>query len=41
VKAGRNALMSCSDMCDAYKMLPVCEKQRHLQCYGFCGALFI
>ena len=41
VKAGRNALMSCGDMCDAYKMLPVCLQQRHLQAYKFCGALFI
>ena len=41
VKAGRNALMSCSDMCDAYKMIPVCSRQRHLQSYTFCGALFI
>ena len=41
VKAGRNALMSCSDMCDAYKMLPVCLKQRQLQAYNLCGALFI
>jgi hypothetical protein len=31
VKAGRNALMSCSYMCDAYKMIQVCSQQRHLQ----------
>ena len=41
VKAGRDALISCSDMCDAYKMIPVCLKQRKLQAYSFCGALFI
>ena len=41
VHAGRNALMACSDLCDAYKMLPVCLPQRHLQSYTFCGALFI
>ena len=40
VKAGHNELMSCSDMCDAYKMLSVCLQQRHLQAYKFCGALF-
>ena len=41
VKAGRGALMSCSDMCDAYKMIPICLKQRKLQAYRFCGALFV
>ena len=41
VHAGRNALMACSDLCDAYKMLPVCLPQRHLQSYTFCEALFI
>ena len=41
VHAGRNALMACSDLCNAYKMLPVCLPQRHLQSYTFCGALFI
>ena len=40
-RAGRNAVMSCSDMCDAYKMIPVCLQQRQLQAYRFCGALFI
>ena len=41
VKAGRGAVMSCSDMKDAYKMMPVCLKQRKLQAYFFCGALFV
>ena len=41
VKAGRGAVMSCSDMRDAYKTIPVCLKQRNLQAYYFCGALFV
>ena len=41
VNAGPNALMACSDMKDAYKMLPVSLDQRELQAYDFCGATFI
>ena len=41
VKAGRGAVISCSDMKDAYKIIPVCLKQRKLQAYYFCGALFV
>ena len=41
VLAGRNAFMACSDMQSAYKMIPICKKQRKLQAYTFCGALFI
>ena len=39
--AGLNAHMACSDLKDAYKMIPVCLEQRYLQAYEFCGALFI
>ena len=39
--AGQHAYMACSDLKDAYKMLPVEECQRKLQAYFFCGALFI
>ena len=41
VKAGRYAYMACSDLKDAYKMIPVTLEQRKLQAYHFCGALFI
>ena len=41
VDAGRNAYMACSDLKDAYKMIPVTLEQRKLQAYHFCGALFI
>ena len=33
--------MACSDLKDAYKMIPVTLEQRRLQAYSFCGALFI
>ena len=32
--------LSCCDMKDAYKMMPVTLKQRQLQDYNFCGAVF-
>ena len=41
VEAGQGALMACSDMKDAYKMIPVCISQRELQAYKFCGGIFI
>ena len=41
INAGRNAFMACSDMKDAYKMIPVSLEQRNLQAYHFCGALFL
>ena len=39
--AGRNSFIACSDLKDAYKMIPVCKEQRKLQAYKFCDALFI
>ena len=41
VHAGRGAHMACSDLKDAYKMIPVTLEQRSLQAYHFCGALFL
>ena len=41
IYAGRNSLMACSDLKDAYKMIPVSMGQRKLQAYHFCGALFV
>ena len=41
VYAGRNSFNACSDLKDAYKMLPVTLRQRRLQAYHFCGALFV
>lgn len=41
IYAGRNSLLACSDLKDAYKMIPVTLQQRHLQAYSFCGALFV
>ena len=41
VDTGQGAFMACSDMKDAYKMIPVTLEQRKLQAYSFCGALFI
>lgn len=38
---GRGAFMACSDLRDAYKMIPVSSQQRNLQAYKFCGALFV
>ena len=40
-QAGRGAYMACSDVKDAYKLIPVCLDQRKLQGYCFCGAIFI
>ena len=39
--AGPDAYIACSDVVDAYKMIPVSKDQRKLQAYHFCGALFI
>ena len=33
--------MACTDLKDAYKMLPVCLEQRKLQAFKLCGAVFI
>ena len=41
VNAGQGAFIACSDLKDAYKMIPVTLEQRRLQAYSFCGALFI
>ena len=41
INAGHGAFMACSDLRDAYKMIPVSLQQRNLQAYQFCGALFI
>ena len=41
VSAGRDAFLACSDVKDAYKLIPVTTDQRRLQAYAFCGALFI
>ena len=41
IAAGQGAYMACSDLKDAYKMIPVEKDQRKLQAYNFCGALFI
>ena len=41
VNAGQGAFMACSDLRDAYKMIPVNLEQRKLQAYSFCRALFI
>ena len=40
-RAGWNSIMSKSDMVAAYKTLPVCIGQRHLQYFCFLGALFV
>ena len=40
-RSGRNALLSCCDMVSAYKALPVCRKQRRLQCFRFLGKDFV
>ena len=39
--AGQGAWLACTDMKDAYKMIPVDLSQRKLQAYSFCGAIFI
>ena len=41
LSAGQGAYLGCSDLKDAYKMIPVEMDQRKLQAYQFCGALFI
>merc|ERR1711872_1105119 len=41
VDAGLGAYKACSDLKDAYKMIPVTLEQRKLQAYSFCRALFI
>ena len=39
--SGQGSFMACSDLKDAYKMLPVSLQQRNLQAFKLCGALFI
>ena len=41
MRAGRNAVMSCSDMVSAYKNMPVTKEQRRLQVFEFCGKQFV
>ena len=41
VRAGKGAIISCSDMVSAYKTLPVCIKQRRLQVHHFLGKEFM
>ena len=41
IRAGRNSVMSCSDMTNAYKNLPVKLSQRRLQVFQFCGKQFV
>ena len=41
IHAGRYSFLACSDLRDAYKMIPVSLEQRNLQAYNFCGALFV
>ena len=38
---GRYAYIACSDVKDAYKLIPVSLDQRMLQAYEFCGAIFV
>jgi hypothetical protein len=40
-RAGRNSILSKCDMVAAYKTLKVCQEQRRLQGFLFCGKLFI
>ena len=40
-RAGRNSILSKCDMVAAYKTLKVCQDQRMLQGFLFCGKLFI
>ena len=40
-RAGRNVVMSKSDMVNAYKTIKVCMEQRNLHGFQFCGKLFI
>ena len=37
IRAGRNAILTCSDMTSAYKNLPVILSQRHYRCLGSVG----
>ena len=41
IRAGRNAILTCSDMISAYKNLPVTLNQRRLQVFRFCGKEFV
>ena len=41
MRAGPNAIISCSDMVAAYKNLPVMKEQRRLQVFEFCGKQFV
>ena len=40
-RAGKGAVISCSDMVNAYKCIPVCKKQQRLQVFHFCGHEFV
>ena len=40
-RAGRNSILSKCDMVAAYKTMKVCQDQRMLQGFLFCGKLFI
>ena len=40
-RAGKNAILTCSDMKSAYKNLPVSLDQRRLQVFRFCGKEFV
>ena len=41
IRAGRNAILTCSDMSSAYKNLRVILSQRRLQVFRFCGKEFV
>ena len=41
LNAGPGSYMACSDLKDAYKMMPVSLQQRKLQAFKLCGAIFI
>ena len=41
VRAGRDCILSCSDMVAAYKNIPVKLQQRPLQVFRFCGKDFV
>ena len=40
-RSGHGSWLSCCDMVSAYKTLPVCKKQRRLQCFRFLGKDFV
>ena len=40
-RAGKGAVLSCSDMQNAYKNLPVCTEQRRLQTFRFLNREFV